>query len=210
MQYSNPSEALADNHRPCSLVVLLPEQLWMLLNDALHISYWQIMCITPQCWHHLSECKHRSSMMLVCMAIDGNSVHQHLQTRNQNTVNRESAKTEVVVPFNQSGHAALTTNQSNIQTQIVNLQRITQNANAWCRCTNLCAHNACKDQSPNALFKNLQQTPRTHTTSRPSKLHSTAVQLIQILYSLLRLSCHAWLQSHVCGTLKHKDALSVI
>lgn len=153
---------LADNHRPWSLVVLRPEQLPMLLNDALHISYWQIMCITPQFWHHLSKCKHRSSMLLVCMLSDGNSVHQHHQTRNHITVNSESAKTEMIVPFKQSGHTAPTTNQSRIQldqTQTVSLQSNTHNANVWCRYTNLCVHNACKAAY---IQMHCSRTHRTH------------------------------------------------
>ena len=36
-----PSEALADNHRPCSLVVLLPEQLWI--------------CWTMHCTSHIDR-----------------------------------------------------------------------------------------------------------------------------------------------------------
>ena len=101
-------------------------------------------------------------MPLVCMPSDGNSVHQHLQTTNKITVNCESAKTEtiIVVPFKQLGHAALTTKQSKIlldQTQIVNLQSIAHHANAWCRCTNLGVHKACK-----AAYTQMHCS-RTHT-----------------------------------------------
>ncbi len=55
---------------------------------------------------------------------------------------------------------ALATNQSRImldQTQIMNLESIAHHANAWCRCTNLCVHNACK-----AAY-NQMHCSRTHT-----------------------------------------------